>query len=112
MYCVVKRVVMSRSRPSLLELTNALSMVAADWDVLGLQLGVPADELNVIRANNPRNVRQCMSVMLEWWRAKYPERGWMDIIVALRRLDRNDVANEVTTKYCKLTYWLVRVRTR
>ena len=95
---------MSRLKPSLVDLTNALSAVAANWKQFGLQLDVPADELDIIQANNPHNVRQCMSDTLQWWQAKYPERGWSEVMDALRSplIDRNDTSNEVATKYGEL----------
>ena len=41
-----------------------------------------------------------MRGMLEKWLQKYPERGWDDIVRALKELDRNDIALTVTRKYC------------
>ena len=88
--------------PSLVDLTNALSNVAANWEQLGLQLHIPPDELNIIKVNNPQNARQCMSATLQWWQAKHPEQGWTEVWDALRMIERNDIANEVATKYREL----------
>ena len=40
--------------------------------------------------------------MLEKWQNKYPQKGWSDIIIALREMERNDLANQVANKHCKL----------
>ena len=90
-------------KPTLRELLGALSKVSADWYTLGIQLDIAAHELDVIQANNPRNVQHCMRDMLLKWQSKYPQRGWHDIIRSLRELDKNDVANEVASEYCNST---------
>ena len=37
------------------------------WDDLGLQLGIVRVKLNEIRANNPRNVKNCLKDCLTLW---------------------------------------------
>ena len=81
------------------QLCDALQPVSADWHTLGMQLGYDADKLNVIKENNHRNVEDCMKDMLIKWQQKYPNKGWSDIISALRNMDRNDVANEIERQY-------------
>ena len=77
-----------------------VSAVHAQWSSLGLQLGVPEGELDVVKADNPGSVEQCMKAMLQWWLQKYPQKGWSDIVKALEAIDRNDIAQEVAGKYC------------
>ena len=88
---------MSSVKPTLRELLGAVSKISADWYTLGIQLDLAADGLRAIRANNPHDVGRCMSDMLDKWQRKYPQRGWDDLI---RSLDRNDIADDITSKYC------------
>ena len=87
-------------RPTLRELLGAVSKVSADWYTLGIQLDLAPDDLRAIRADHPQNVGQCMSDMLDKWQSKYPQRGWDDVVRSLRTMDRNDVADDIVSKYC------------
>ena len=87
-------------KPTLCELLGTVSKVSADWYTLGIQLDLAADDLDVIQANNPHNVEHCMKDMLQKWQRKYPQRGWDDVISSLRTMDRNDVAEDIVSKYC------------
>ena len=89
----------SSVQPTLHQLLNALQPVSADWYTLGIQLDCDADTLNVIRENNPHKVEHCMRDLLSKWRQKYPKKSWGDIISALRKMDRNDVADKVKRQY-------------
>ena len=89
--------------PTLRELLGALSKVSADWFMLGIQLDLTASELRAIEANRPHNVGQCMSDMLDKWQSKYPQQGWHDIVRSLREMDKNDIADDITTRYCTST---------
>ena len=87
-------------RPTLRELLGAVSKVSADWYTLGIQLDLAPDDLDVIQANNPRNVEHCLKDMLQKWQSKYPQRGWDDMVRSLRMMGRNDVADDIVSKYC------------
>ena len=89
----------SPAKPTLLELIDALSEIAANWYDLGMRLGVPIATLDAIRETNKHVVGDCLREMLKWWMGKHPERGWSDIIHTLREMNRNDVADEVQTRY-------------
>ena len=80
-----------------------MSKVSADWWALGIQLGLTADELRAIRVNNPHDVARCMSDMLDKWLSKYPQQGWLDVVRSLRTMQRNDIADDVASKYCNST---------
>ena len=89
----------SSTQPTLRQLLNALQPVSADWHMLGIQLDCDADTLNVIRENNPHKVEHCMRDLLNKWRQKCPKQTWSDIISALRKMDRNDIADETERQY-------------
>ena len=83
------------------ELTDALSD-KVDWYELGITLDISSGTLNVIKEDNDTAKRRLIA-MLEKWLSKYPERGWSDVVNALRSMERNDVANELVGKYCNST---------
>ena len=83
------------------ELTDVLSD-KVDWYELGIKLDVPPGTLNAIKEEHD-TVRRRLMAMLEKWLSKYPERGWSDIVDALRSMDRNDIADIVARKYCNST---------
>ena len=88
----------SSSQPTLCQLFNVLRPVSADWYTLGIQLNYDASTLNIIESNH-RKVEHCLRDLLSKWLQKYPSKGWRDIIGALRKMDRNDVADEVERQY-------------
>ena len=89
----------SSPQPQLCQLLEALKPLAADWYTLGIQLGYDADTLNAIRKNNSCQVESCICDLLSKWQQKYPDKGWCDIVSALRKMDRNDVAIKVERQY-------------
>ena len=63
--------------------------------MLGIRLGLTFAELGIIR----KDKEHCMRDLLSKWKQKYPNKGWRDIISALRKMDRNDVADKVKRQY-------------
>ena len=80
-------------RPTLRQLSGALQPVSANWRMLGIRLGLTYTELGTIRKD------RCMDDLLSKWLQKYPNKGWSNIISALRKLDRNDVADRVESQF-------------
>ena len=97
----------SSAQPALQQLLGALQQVSAEWYTLGIQLGYDADTLNIISANNFHKVEHCLRDLLSNWRRKYPNKGWSDIISALRKMGRNDIANDVERQYLSSSLGMV-----
>ena len=92
----------SSSQPTLCQLFNALQPVSSDWYTLGIELDYDTSTLNIIESNHHK-VKYCLRDLLSKWLWKYPTKGWSlvgwrDIIGALRKMDRNNVADEVETR--------------
>ena len=64
--------------------------------MLGIRLGLTFTEVGTIRRNK---VEHCVEDLLSKWQQKYPNKGWSDIISALRKMDRNDVADKLERQY-------------
>ena len=93
---------MSSAKPTLVELKDALPEVAYKWYDLGLYLGISSGTLNAIKKTNQQVVNDCMNDMLETWLGKKDPDNWDDIVDALRKIDRNDVANRIGK--CTIVY--------
>ena len=87
-------------KPTIKQLSDALSD-KVDWYELGIQLDITPGTLDTVREDHP-TVKRRLVAMLEKWQNKYPNKGWSDILTALREMEKNDLANEVASNYCKL----------
>jgi len=65
---------------------NGLKHVAA-WHDLGIQLGVPDNELRKIQSNYRRDHSRCKSEMLSYWFRNAKEQSWNVIADALEQID-------------------------
>jgi len=74
--------------------TNALKPVTA-WHNLGIQLGVPDDELKQIESNYTRDNSRCKSEMLSYWFHNAEEQSWDVIADALEKIDYRTLANKI-----------------
>ena len=87
---------------SLNELTNLLAETSTDWFSLGLQLNLTAGKLKEIEHNNPRDVTRCMILMVqEWQRQPNLNPAWCTLVGALRTINKNVIAERISTKYSK-----------
>ena len=93
MYCDI-----GTSQPTLHQLFNTLKPVSANWYTLGIKLDYDAGKLAAIEANHQK-VEDRMRDLCSQWLRKYPNKGWSDIVAALREMDRNDVADQVQRLY-------------
>ena len=84
--------------PTSRQLFEPLQPLSADWYLLGIKLDYSTDELNVIESNH-RKVEHCMRDLLSRWQQKYPNKGWSDIVGALREMDRNDIGDELERQH-------------
>ena len=89
----------SPHKPTLRQLLTMLKPVTAEWRVLGVHLCIDAGKLDAIRAANPHKVEDCTRDLVNHWLQKYPNKGWRDIVIALREMGRNDVAGEIEKQY-------------
>ena len=89
---------MADATPTIRELFDILSPLAADWYDLGIELDMPTGTLDVIQTDRP-SAKLRLTTMLEKWQAKYPEKGWSDIVHVLEKKDQNKIAQQVKAKY-------------
>ena len=71
-------------RPELKELcTYVLPLYAAQWEKIGIFLGMQSGRLNVIKANNPYNADGCCIDLFKIWLQveEYPTWGKMFIAI-------------------------------
>ena len=71
--------------------------VATDWHDLGVQL-IPAhlqNELDIITANNPTDVKKCCSKMFEHWLQVDTKASWNQLIEALRKINKLQLTDDI-----------------
>ena len=73
-----------------------------DWYGLGGHLNITVPTLDAIKEEQHTVPRRTMA-MLQKWLSKYPNKGWTDLVDALRKMDKNDVAEDISVKYCDAT---------
>ena len=86
-------------QPSLKELKNL--PLAADWLMLGLQLGVSLDKLKQFQADNahrPNHSQLCLIAMFDWWLKMSGNPTYKQLIEALNVIDRRDVAKKLSLR--------------
>ncbi len=80
-----------------------VTTIAKEWDDLGEALGLPHSLIQIIKADHPSDVRQCMKeVVNAWFENKGDPPSWKSLCEALRDplVERNDVALNIEKKYC------------
>lgn len=58
--------------------------VAPKWYDIGVHLGIDADRLNIIKANNPGDVEQCCTEMYQQWLKLNPQANREKLATALK----------------------------
>ena len=69
-----------------------------DWFTLGIQLGLPYDDLKVIQKNNPNDCVQCLHDMVAAW-IKRGGATWEKLVEALRCVKDIAKADSIERKY-------------
>ena len=70
--------------PELLEVLDALQDKAAKWEMIGLQLHLSTDELDIIKADCDGVEERLTRVIRKWQSKADPRTTWRAIIDALR----------------------------
>ena len=72
--------------------------VAAQWYQLGIQLGIPKDQLDQIQVNYPREVSMCLPQMFDWWLKNGACPTRRQLAEALQAIDRRDLAKKFSKR--------------
>ena len=66
------------------DLLSGLLPKASKWDLIGIQLGLSPDELDIIRANNSGDVEACLRKVLQKWYERSTNPRWEEIVAVLK----------------------------
>ena len=77
--------------------------VSPEWYSLGLQLGLTENVLNVIECDG-RDVSTCGRKMFSKWLSSNKDANYTDLVDALLAIDKKDVAENVSQKFCKFCF--------
>ena len=85
-------------RPKLHDLVEELKPIRAEWYKFGVFLKLEVSDLDVIDLDK-HNVDTKLIALLNKWLQTTPKGTWKDIVGALGKIKRLDVANKVEEKY-------------
>ena len=82
------------------DLLNTLLPKSARWKLIGIQLGLSPDDLDIIEANCVDVEERLMKVLQKWFKSN-PNPTWKDIITALKTpaLGELKLAQEIEEKF-------------
>ena len=77
------------------------SKVSADWEDIGLCLGLGPGQLDIIKTDYPSDCQKCFREMIKvWFRQQVdPPPSWSALIEALDDLGQNSLAQNLRDKY-------------
>ena len=83
------------------EAAEALHGAQANWEFIGLGLGVDKDELDSIDRTYPRNDKKLLE-MLKLWLNAGKDTTWNAIVQVLRKntVQRDNLADEIKKNHC------------
>lgn len=88
-------------RPSLAEINSCgiRDGVATVWYDLGLEL-IPdyQNQLDIIKNDNPTNAKTCCREMFQYWLQVNTKASWDKLIVALKKINKNQLAATIREK--------------
>ena len=79
-------------------LVENLEPVQDDWKSLGHYLKVKLDVINEIEVESS-NEKLCQEKVLKYWLIQNPSGSWDDVITALNKLGRTELAKKLGNKY-------------
>ena len=88
------------AKPSLRDLNRL--QVAPQWYELGLELGLTKSDLDIIEKDDGRDSSTCRRKMFSKWLSSSNDASYSGLVDALVEIDKKDVAEFVSQKFCKL----------
>ena len=88
--------------PSLVTLIKELHYLPHLWYRLGLSLGIPDIELEIIEVNYREDPRRSLIKVLQMWLRRSPQPTWEAIVEALKHpiVGEPRLAAKIEAKYC------------
>ena len=77
--------------------------VATDWYYLGEQLGIPHEQLNIIKKDNNSDIKMCCTYTFQYWLQVDTTANWNKLIKALEDIKHNALAESIKVKILKGT---------
>ena len=88
--------------PEFLDVLDALQGKAAKWMMIGLQLHLSTDDLDIIKANS-HDVGECLTGVIRKWQTKTePRPTWRAVIDALKApgVGEDVLAKQLEERWC------------
>ena len=72
----------------------------AQWNTLGLQLGLEEEVLNSIEVDQSHKSVKCKRAMFRMWLKSNPTTSWNDLLKALEQIGEEETAEKVRKEFC------------
>ena len=87
------------AKPTMAEICRHVRDEAAcRWYDLGLHLVVPVHQLDIIYMNHSHNTQFCCTQMFSYWLQTDTEASWRKLIIALKNMAQNSLADKIKTE--------------
>ena len=83
------------------DILRFIKSLIREWRSIGIGLYLSYDTLEEIAANNPQNVRGCLTTMIIKWMntsSAAPPCWWL-LVKALKSIDQHGAVRKITSKY-------------
>ena len=86
----------------LAKVCKELYSIRDKWQDLALELGIPVEKLDHIKATNP-DTADCLRETVSYWLTDSPDPTWQDLTTALesRTVNEHELAARLKKEYCK-----------
>ena len=84
--------------------THIVIQYAAQWEMLGLELGLKQNDIAKISENNachPRGIELCCAAVLKEWLRKFPSPTWDKLDSAIKKIKQSPtvIKHSLTTSF-------------
>lgn len=86
----------------LAKVCKELYSIRDKWQDLALELGIPVEKLDHIKATNP-DTADCLRETVSYWLTNSPDPTWQDLTTALQThtVNEHELAARLKKEYCK-----------
>ena len=95
------------TKPTMAEIhRHVRDEIAYKWFDLGILLKVPDHQLDIIYMNHCYNTQFCCTEMFSYWLKTDTEASWRKLIIALRNMAQNSLADKIKTQILLGMYYV------
>ena len=87
-FLLVHQLPLVNERPTLRDLCRYITpCFASQWKVIGIELGLPQERINIIEEDNRKCEKQCNAMLFYWLQSKVDSTTWKPLLPILEFID-------------------------